>query len=205
MEGSQTLARRKHRTDGLTILNDRQGDSEFFAFLKRAYAAAAGNMRAGAPFYIWHADTEGINFRTAINATDVLKLSQCLVWAKDSLCLGRNDYHWRHEPCLYGWKEGAAHSWYSDRKQTTVIEMPRPKRSDEHPTMKPVQLFAYLIDNSSKAGDLVLDTFGGSGTTLIAAEQLGRRAYLMELDPHYCDVILARWEKLTGRTAEKLN
>lgn len=205
MEGSVMMSKRKHRTDGLVVLNDRQEDSDFLEFLKKAYGAAAKVMQEGASFYIWHADNEGYNFRKAIRETAGLKLSECLIWVKDSLCLGRNDYHWKHEPCLYGWKEGSGHNWYSDRKQTTCIEMPRPKKSEEHPTMKPVGLFAYLMQNSSKVGDNVLDTFGGSGTTLIAAEQLGRKAYLMELDPHYCDVIIARWEKLTGREAQKIN
>lgn len=116
--------------------------------------------------------------------------------------MGRQDYQWKHEPCLYGWKEGDSHKWYSDRKQTTVIDCNKPLRNGEHPTMKPVALFAYLIQNSTKEEDIVLDTFAGSGTTVIACEQLGRRARLCEIDPHYCDVIIARWEKLTGKKAE---
>jgi site-specific DNA-methyltransferase (adenine-specific) len=115
------------------------------------------------------------------------------VWKKDTLVLGRHDYHWLHEPILYGWKDGAAHKWYSDRKQTTVLEFDRPKKSDLHPTTKPVEMLIYLIKNSSKKGDIVTDLFGGSGSTLIAAEQTGRKAYLMELDEKYCDVIRKRW------------
>ena len=116
----------------------------------------------------------------------------------------RQDYQWKHEPCYYGWKSGAAHTWNNDRKQTTVLEFDRPIASPEHPTMKPVALFEYLIRNSSKKGDIVLDLFAGSGTTMIAAEQNGRTAYLMEIDPYYCDVILTRWENLTGERAERL-
>ena len=201
MEGSVMMSKRKHRTDGLVVLNDRQEDGAFLEFLKGAYNAACEVMKKGASFYIWHADNEGYNFRKAVRETPEFKLSECLIWVKDTLCLGRNDYHWRHEPCLYGWKEGAGHNWYSDRKQTTCIEMARPKKSEEHPTMKPLALFAYQMQNSTKAGDIVLDSFGGSGTTLIVAEQIGRKARLMELDPHYCDVIIARWEKATGKEA----
>ena len=131
-----------------------------------------------------------------------LDVREHLVWAKSTATFGRRDYQWRHEPCLYGWKAGAAHRWYSDRKQTTVLEFDRPTRSAEHPTMKPVALFEYLMGNSSKRGDAVLDLFGGSGTTLIAAEELGRRAFVMEIDPHCCDAIIHRWEESTGRKAE---
>ena len=116
------------------------------------------------------------------------------------MTLGRQDYQWKHEPCLYGWNEGT-HHWYSDRKQTTVIDMARPTKSVEHPTMKPVELFAYQIKNSSKQGDIVYDSFGGSGTTMIACEQLGRKARLMELDPRYVDVIIKRWEMMSGKKA----
>lgn len=137
--------------------------------------------------------------------TKDLELRETLIWNKDSLCLGRQDYQWKHEPCLYGWKNGGAHNWFNDRAQTTVIDMARPKVSREHPTMKPVPLFAYLMGNSTKEGWNVYGGFGGSGTTLIAAEQLNRNAFLMELDPHYCDVIIARWEKLTGEKAVKID
>jgi site-specific DNA-methyltransferase (adenine-specific) len=126
---------------------------------------------------------------------------QCLIWKKQSLVMGRQDYHWRHEPCLYGWKEGAGHLWASDRKQTTILEFDRPARSAEHPTMKPVALFEYQMLNNTKGSDSVLDSFGGSGTTLIAAEKNGRIARLMELDPRYVDVIINRWQAFTGRQA----
>ena len=203
MEGSAMMSKREHRTDGLVVLNDKQEDSQFHQFLVDAFSAANNSMKSGASFYIWHADKEGYNFRSAVMEVG-LKCRQCLIWNKDALCLGRQDYQWKHEPCLYGWKEGAAHNWYSDRKQTTVIDWQRPKRSEEHPTMKPIGLFGYQISNSSKQGDIVLDTFGGSGTTIVACEQLHRKARLMELDPHYCDVIIARWEKLTGQKAIKI-
>lgn len=205
MEDSDMMSKRNHRTDGLVVLNDRQEDSDFRTFLVKSYQGAESVMKKGASFYIFHADNEGYNFRGALRETDSLELKQTLIWRKDSLCLGRQDYQWIHEPCLYGWKKGASHRWFSDRKQVTVIDFNRPRRSEEHPTMKPVGLFAYLIQNSTKEGDSVLDTFGGSGTTLIACEQLHRRCYMMELDPHYCDVIISRWEKLTGKEAVKVN
>ena len=138
-------------------------------------------------------------------STKDLELRQTLIWVKNCMAFGRQDYQWRHEHCLYGWKKGASHNWFSDRNQTTVMEFDRPTKSVEHPTMKPVPLFAYLMGNSTKKGWNVYDGFGGSGTTLIAAEQLNRNAFLMELDPHYCDVIIARWEKLTGEKAVKID
>lgn len=190
--------------DALKIQNDHKDDSSFREFLRLAFVCADSVLRPGGVFYIWHADSEGFNFRGA--CSDVgWKVRECLIWNKNSLVLGRQDYQWKHEPCLYGWKEGAAHFFVNDRSQTTVIDCKRPSRSEEHPTMKPIELFSKLICNSSKPGDSILDLFGGSGTTMIAAEQLGRKAYLMELDPHYCDVIIARWEKLTGKTAVQWN
>lgn len=204
MENSEMMSKRKHRTDGKIVLNDKQEDNEFAIFLEKSYLSAESVMKCGASFYIFHADNEGYNFRGALRKTNTLELKQTLIWLKDSLCLGRQDYQWIHEPCLYGWKKGASHNWYNDRKQTTVIKFNRPKKSEEHPTMKPVGLFGYLIGNSSKKGDIVLDSFCGSGTTIIACEQLGRKARCMELDPRYCDVIIARWEKLTGKEAVKI-
>lgn len=189
--------------DKLTIENDSMSDAAFKEFLVKCYAAANASMKKGAAFYIWHADSEGYNFRSACHEIG-WKVRECLIWVKNSMVMGRQDYQWQHEPCLYGWKEGASHNWYSDRKQTTILSYAKPTRNGEHPTMKPVPLFAYLMCNSSRPGDIVLDSFGGSGTTMIAAEQMGRSARLMELDPHYCDVIIARWEKLTGNKAVKL-
>ena len=176
----------------LTIQNDNMDDAAFFNFLAAAFTNAVAVMKPGASFYIFHADSEGYNFRGACKVAG-LQVRQCLVWKKDSLVLGRQDYLWIHEPILYGWKDGAAHNWYSDRKQTTVLEFDRPKRSELHPTTKPVEMLVYLIKNSSQRGELVADFFGGSGSTLIACEQTGRKAYLMELDEKYCDVIRKRW------------
>lgn len=209
-------------------------DGAFQEFLTDAFSACNDVMKAGCPFYIWHADSEGYNFRTAVKRA-TWQLREVLIWVKNSFTLGRQDYQWQHEPCLYGWKDGAAHYFVDDRTQstiqedivnvdklkkeemremlkellsekvaTTIIRENKPSRSSEHPTMKPVRLIGRLIRNSSRRGEKVLDIFGGSGTTLIACEQLDRECYMMELDPHYCDVIIARWEKFTGNTATKI-
>ena len=221
------------RTDGLVIENDKwDSDDEFEGFLREAIGNAASAIREGAAFYIWHAHNLSEPFFRAVRECG-LTVRQCLVWAKNTFALGRQDYQWRHEPCLYGWKDGAAHYFFDSRTETTVIEdakpdpkkmtkaelvefaqsvltekqastvleFDKPSRSEEHPTMKPVKLFAYLVRNSSRPGDLVLDPFAGSGTTVIACEQLKRRAAVMELDPHYASVIVERWERLTGKTA----
>lgn len=202
--GSVDEARERHRrTDGLVIMNDKMDDDSFHQFLVDAFAAAEKVMKPGASFYIWHADNESYNFRGALRDVG-LTLRQTLIWNKNTMTLGRQDYQWKHEPCLYGWKDGASHHWYNDRSQTTVIDMDKPSRSVDHPTMKPVPLFAYQIQNSTKPGDMVFDSFGGSGTTLIACEQLERTCYMMELDPRYVDVIIRRWETLTGNKAELL-
>ena len=184
----------------LTIQNDSMGNDQFRQFLRDAFVAADTVMKKGAVFYIWHADSEGYNFRGACKDAG-WTVRQCLVWKKSSLVMGRQDYHWKHEPCLYGWKEGAGHLWSADRKQTTILEFDKPTRNGEHPTMKPVALFEYQMLNNTKGGDIVLDLFGGSGTTLLAAEKHGRHAQLMELDPKYCDVIVKRWEEFTGKKA----
>jgi len=225
------------------IKNDHMGDSAFREFLRDAFVGAFAVMRVGAPIYIAHSDTEGFNFRGAFLEAG-FKLSGCLIWVKPALVLGRSDYQWRHEPILYGWKEGAAHSWYGGRKNTTVVDavdMPfrvedgggavqieagettlrisgadlmveelvgsviraeKPKRSPEHPTMKPVGLILGMLKNSSRRGDAVLDLFGGSGSTLIACQKVGRRARLMEFDPKYCDVIVRRWQEFSGKKAK---
>ena len=185
----------------LTIKNDSMKDEAFNNFLVDAFKAATDVLKEGASFYIWYADVETFNFSSALRTVG-LQLRQVLIWVKNAMILGRKDYHFKHEPCLYGWKDGAAHNWYADRKQTTVMEFDKPLRNTEHPTMKPVGLFGYLMQNSSKEGDIVMDTFSGSGTTIVACEQLHRKARCMELDPHYCDVIIARWEKFTGGKAE---
>ena len=184
----------------LTIKNDSMGNDQFRQFLRDAYVAADAVMKAGAVFYIWHSDSEGYNFRGAAKDAG-WTVRQCLIWKKSSLVLGRQDYHWMHEPCLYGWKDGAAHLWAADRKQTTILQFDKPSRNGEHPTMKPVELFEYQMLNNSKGSDLVLDSFAGSGTTAIACEKHGRNARMMELDPKYCDVIIKRWQDFTGQQA----
>jgi DNA modification methylase len=186
--------------DALTIQNDSMSDEAFRTFLRDAFVTADAMLKPGAVFYIWHADSEGYNFRGACKDAG-WQVRQCLIWQKNSMVMGRQDYHWQHEPCLYGWKDGAGHLWASDRKQTTLLEFDRPSRSEDHPTMKPVALFEYQLLNNTKGGDIVLDSFGGSGTTLIAAEKNGRIARIMELDPKYVDVIVKRWEDFTGQKA----
>ena len=186
--------------DALTIQNDSMTDDSFRQFLRDAYLAADSVMKPGAVFYIWHADSEGYNFRGAAKDAG-WQVRQCLIWKKSTMVMGRQDYHWKHEPCLYGWKDGAAHLWATDRKQTTILEFDKPSRNGEHPTMKPVELFEYQMLNNTKGADIVLDSFGGSGTTIIAAEKHGRHARIMELDPKYCDVIIKRWQDFTGQQA----
>lgn len=216
-----------------SIENDNQEDAVFLDFLTDAFTAAKSALKAGGGYYVWHADLEGYNFRQAMKNVG-LTVRECLVWVKNAFTLGRQDYQWQHEPCLYGWKDGGSHYFTPDRSQstvreetlnvdkmkkaelldlvkkmiegntqTTVIRENKHLRNDEHPTMKPVKLFARLIDNSSRPGEIVFDPFGGSGTTVVACEQLNRRARTIELDPHYCDVIVKRWENLTGREARK--
>jgi site-specific DNA-methyltransferase (adenine-specific) len=186
--------------DALKVENDSMNDKNFRKFLVDCFSQAFETMKPGASYYIWHADSEGYNFRGAVHDCKQ-KVRQCLIWKKNTLVMGRQDYQWKHEPCLYGWKDGASHGWYADRKQTTILEFDRPSRSLEHPTMKPVALISYQIGNSTAPQGLVYDPFLGSGTTLIAAEQLGRKCYGIELSPQYCDVIVQRWEKLTGNKA----
>lgn len=186
--------------EALTIANDDLDEAAYGRFLADALGAAVPALRPGAPFYLWHADTAGYAVRGACRLAG-LRVRQCLVWVKSTLVLGRQDYHWKHEPCLYGWKDGAAHTWLGDRRQTTVLAFDKPARNGVHPTMKPVALFAELMPNSCLRGGVVLDPFGGSGTTLIAAEETGRKARLLELDPRYCDVIVERYEAVTGKKA----
>ena len=187
-------------SEALKIQNDHMENNKFYEFLESAFKNMYDAIKDGGSIYVFHADTEGLNFRNAfMNAG--FKLAQCLVWVKNSFVMGRQDYQWRHEPILYGWKEGAGHYFVDNRKQSTVLEFDRPTRNAEHPTMKPIDLLVYLIKNSSKQDELILDLFGGSGSTLIAAEQIQRICYTMELDPKYCDVIVKRWETLTGQKA----
>lgn len=185
----------------LTIKNDNMEDTLFYNFLIDAFRNMYDSIKCGGSIYVFHADTEGMNFRNAFKTVG-FKLAECLVWVKNKFVMGRQDYQWRHEPILYGWKEGKAHYFTDSRNQTTVLEFDKPIKNEEHPTMKLIDLLAYLIKNSSKENELILDLFGGSGSTLIAAEQTNRKCYMMELDPKYCDVIIRRWEKLTGQKAE---
>lgn len=190
--------------DKLKIDNDNMGDKQFYQFLYDFYTACAAYSKPGGAWYVWHADSEGANFRQAMKDAGIM-VKQCLIWLKSSMVMGRQDYQWKHEPCLYGWKEGASHNWYSDRKQTTILEFARPNRNAEHPTMKPIELFSYQISNSSKQGDIVMDAFGGSGTTMVACEQLNRKAFMVEFDPRYCQVIVDRMKKLNPDIKIKRN
>lgn len=224
----------KERDNGNKILNDNMDDESFYYFLLAFYEQMIRVLKEGGAYYIFHSDTEGYNFRKALrDAGGIVK--QNLIWVKNALVLGRQDYQWKHEPCLYGWKEGAGHYFIEDRTQTTVFEdkadldklskeelkemiediladkIPttvihedKPLKNDIHPTMKPIRLVSRLIKNSSKSGENVIDFFGGSGSTLIGCEHLGRNCYTIELDPKYVDVIIDRWETLTGKTAIKL-
>lgn len=187
--------------NNLKIMNDNMPDNDFYDFLKKVFDNLFENVKSGGSIYVFHSDTEGLNFRKAFKEAG-FKLAECLVWVKQSFVMGRQDYQWRHEPVLYGWKTGASHYFIDDRTLSTVLEFNKPVKNTEHPTMKPVELIAYLIKNSSKEKNIVLDVFGGSGSTLIACEQLNRISYTMELDPRYCDVIIDRWEKFTNKKAE---
>lgn len=222
------------RKDGLIVANDNwSSDEGFVEFLRAALSGAMGVMRPGAAFYVWYASTQSVNFLEAAKRSG-MDVRQILVWAKSTFSLGRQDYQWRHEPCLYGWKGGAAHYFTDSRRESTVIDDAmdtsrmskaelkdaldailgrtattvlrdkKPARSVEHPTMKPVSLFAYQIANSSRLGDAILDPFGGSGTSVVASEQLSRRCGTIELDPHYASVIVDRWERLTGMEAVRI-
>lgn len=183
------------------ISNDKMTPDEFYEFLLSVFKNAKDNLKTGASFYIWFSDLATVEFNNAANEAGLL-VKETLIWEKNNIVLGRQDYQHKHEPCLYGWVEGGSHSWYSDRKQTTVMHFDKPQRSDLPPTMKPVALFDYQIKNSTKSGDTVLDLFGGSGTTIMACEQDGRNACVMEYDPKYVDVIIKRWEDFTGKKAK---
>ena len=181
------------------ILNDNMSDGDFYQFLLSMFTQVENHMEDDASIYVFHADTEGLNFRKAFKDAGFY-LSGCCIWKKNSLVLGRSPYQWEHEPCLYGWKKKGKHQWFSDRKQTTIWEYDRPKSSKDHPTMKPIQLMAYPIQNSSMRGTIVLDPFLGSGSTLIAADQTGRVCYGIELDEKFVDVIVKRYIEVTGDT-----
>ena len=221
-------------SQGMTIENDDMSDENFKEFLNKAFYNLSNNLKEGGAFYIWYGDSEDINFRTTC-VNNNLTIRQCLIWVKNHFNLGRQDYKWKHEPCLYGWKDGEAHYFidefnhptvfedkidfdslkkeeaiqmlkdiYNDGISTTVIHEDKPMMNDLHPTMKPLKLLARLIRNSSKENEIVLDLFGESGSTLITCEQLNRKCYMMEYDPVYADVIIDRWETLTGKKAIKI-
>ena len=185
------------------IKNDNLADEKFYRFLFDAFSNIEKVMADDASIYVFHADTEGLNFRKAFSDAGFY-LSGCCIWKKPSLVLGRSPYQWQHEPCLYGWKKSGKHQWYSDRKQTTIWEFEKTKKNTDHPTMKPIPLLAYPIQNSSMSNTLVLDPFGGSGSTLIACEQTDRDCYTIELDEKYCDVIVKRYIEQTG-TSESVS
>ena len=209
-------------SNGLKIANDNMDDNSFYQFLYDFYTALNAYLKKGAAWYVWHADSEGANFRKPMKDAKIL-FKQCLIWVKNSLVLGRQDYQWQHEPCLegvnaeswdwvkehepclYGWKDGGSHFWKGGRKQTTILEFDKPQRNKEHPTMKPIELIGYQIGNSSKPGELVIDAFGGSGSTMVAAHQMKRKAYLIEFDPKYCQVIIDRMRKLDPSLIIKKN
>lgn len=190
--------------DALKIDNDSMSNDDFYKFLYDFYTALTTAVKKGGAIYVWHASSEIINFGKAMVDSGWL-LKQQLIWVKNSMVMGRQDYQWKHEPCLYGWLKGDSHKWYSDRKQTTVINFDRPNRNAEHPTMKPVGLFGYQIGNSSKVGDIVIDAFGGSGTTMVACQILKRKARLIEFDPRYCQAIIDRMRKLDSTIIIKRN
>lgn len=179
------------------ILNDNMPDSDFYLFLFDMFSQVEKHIESDASIYVFHADTEGLNFRKAFKDAGFY-LSGCCIWKKNSLVLGRSPYQWQHEPCLFGWKQKGKHQWFSDRKQTTIWEYDRPKSSKDHPTMKPIPLMAYPIQNSSMRGTIVLDPFLGSGSTLMAADQTGRVCYGIELDEKFVDVIVKRYIDSTG-------
>lgn len=184
-------------SDGLTIQNDSMKNNDFYEFLFSSFKNMAEHLENGGAAYIFHADTEGLNFRKAFIDAG-FHLAGCCIWVKDSLVLGRSDYQWQHEPVLYGFMQNGKHPWYSDRKQTTIWNFDKPKKNSNHPTSKPLDLLAYPINNSTQANAIVIDTFGGSGSTLMACEQMNRICYTMELDEKYASVILRRYVEDTN-------
>jgi site-specific DNA-methyltransferase (adenine-specific) len=204
METKEQAKARNRRTDGLVIKNDKMSNDDFYKFLYDFFTSIGSYSKKGASIYVWYASSEVVNFVSALVASGWF-YKQELIWNKNAMIMGRQDYQWKHEPCLYGWKEGDSHNWNSDRKQTTILEFNKPSRNGEHPTMKPVELIAYQVSNSSKIGNLVCDGFLGSGTTMVAAHQLNRKCYGMELDPKYCQVIVDRMRKLDPAIKIKRN
>ena len=184
-------------SSGLTIENDSMKNDEFYNFLLSAFKNMADHLETGGSAYVFHADTEGLNFRKAF-VDSGFHLAGCCIWVKNSLVLGRSDYQWQHEPVLYGFMQNGKHRWYSDRKQTTIWNFDKPKKNSNHPTSKPLDLLSYPISNSTQENAVVIDTFGGSGSTLMACEKMNRICYTMELDEKYASVILRRYVEDTG-------
>lgn len=184
-------------SSGLTIQNDSMKNEEFYNFLLASFKCMAEHLENGGSAYVFHADTEGLNFRKAFIDAG-FHLTGCCIWVKDSLVLGRSDYQWQHEPVLYGFVQNGKHKWYSDRKQTTIWIFDKPKRNANHPTSKPLDLLSYPIGNSTQENGVVIDTFGGSGSTMMACEQMNRICYMMELDEKYASVILRRYVENTN-------
>nr|DAJ25423.1 MAG TPA: adenine specific DNA methyltransferase [Caudoviricetes sp.] len=191
--------------DKLKIQNDNLSNNEFRDFLIKAFNNANDYIKLGGGFYVWYASNECVNFYIAITQNGNLEIKQQLIWNKNQMVLGRQDYQWKHEPCFYGWKKGATHYFIDNRSFTTIMDFKKPQRNDLHPTMKPVELIAFQITNSSRENEIVLDLFGGSGTTLMACEQTKRQCRIMEYDPKYVDVIIKRWEAFTGKKAIKIS
>lgn len=181
--------------DCLTIQNDSMGNDDFIVFLREVYEKMFEVMKPGAGIYVFHADSEGAAFRIAFKQAG-FKYAQCLIWRKNTFCIGRQDYQWQHEPILYGWKPGAAHNWFTDRKQTTIWDFDKPQRNAMHPTMKPIALMAYPIKNSCKPQGIVIDFFSGSGSTLMACQQVDRTCHAMEIDPKYAEATVKRYQSL---------
>ena len=185
--------------EAMTIQNDKMADAEFLEFITSAFANMYAAMNAGAPIYVTCPLEDGVFQRAFLDGG--LKIQSILIWLKNTMVMGRKDYHYKHEPIIYGWKEGAAHFWQGGRDKTSIINCDKPPRNGEHPTMKPVELIEILLGNSGRIDGILLDLFGGSGSTLIACEKTGRNCRMMELDPKYCDVIIQRWQEFTGQTA----
>jgi len=203
-ESEESLKARNRRTDGLKVANDKMSDESFRAFLSDVFVNMFATMKNGAVAYVCYADSEAVNFISTFKESG-FHFGQNVIWNKQQFVMTRKDYHYKHEPILYGWKEGEAHPWYTDRKQTSVWNFDRPFKSQLHPTTKPLELVTYAVTNSSKGDDIIMDLFLGSGSTLIASEKTGRICYGMELDPKYVDVIIQRYVNYTGNTEVKKN
>lgn len=203
-ESEESLEARNRRSDGLKIANDKMSDQDFKKFLSSVFTNYFKTMNDGASIYVFYADSMTLPFLTTFQESGFHFAQNC-IWNKQQFVMTRKDYHYKHEPILYGWKKGKSHSWYTDRKQSSVWDFDRPFRSELHPTMKPIQLIEYALLNSSAKDSVVLDLFGGSGSTLIACEKNNRKCFSMELDPHYCDIIIERWEEYTGQKAKLIS